>query len=550
MKDVTRGDILAADIIHEDTMLIKKGTKLTDAMINLLKKEQIEAIKILENGRHSEMLSSQDLMLHSGSSVSKQSREEQARNTFFHALSTVGHEHRYGKILNKDRDLQQIMQLFTDMHVNHNFIDILYTLKKRDHYTFIHSFDVFILGTLLAKRQGIHHFDDIALGYLFHDIGKIEIPQDVLNKKGKLTFSEFSLIQKHTIKGEDILNSLQQNHIAHYARSHHERIDGSGYPDKLLDKDLSIAMKILQIVDVYSALTLKRAYKDALPAQVALRILMEDVKKYDKDILYDFIEALSIYPEDAIVLLSDHTTAIIKQVDNQAPILPNVKRIDQELAVTLPLNLSLTIAKMIDFQSTSFRSRFEMFLNDLMKGDQNACSDRFAQLIDGLQLEDIYTKIFLPAYWELQNNPPAYVKLPRCQTILINLLEQLEREMKALNNYHFKTAIVIDQNYHDPVAVQIMLGLLHVENIFPVVIHSPISEKNLIKLVANNEIESICIISVEDSFADKYPVLETMNLRLSDISSNALAEIFKEITDVTDESIHFYDRLFNCKEKA
>lgn len=368
IKDVTRGDILAADIIHENTMLIKKDTKLTDSMIHLLRKKQIEAINILANERHIETFSSQDLMLHSGSSVSKEYREEQAKNTFFHALSAVGHEHRYGKILNKDHDLQQIMQLFIDMHVNHNFIDILYTLKNQDHYTFIHSFDVFVLGTLLSKRQGIHHFDDIALGYLFHDIGKIEIAQDVLNKKGKLTFSEFSLIQKHTIKGEDILNALQQNHIAHFAHSHHERIDGSGYPDKLLDKDLPKTLKILHIVDVYSALTLKRPYKDALPAQEALQILMQDVKKYDKGILYDFIEALSIYPEDAIVLLSDHTTAIIKQVDNQSPILPNVKRVDQELAVTLPLNLSLTIAKMIDFQSTSFRSRLEEFLNDLMKG--------------------------------------------------------------------------------------------------------------------------------------------------------------------------------------
>lgn len=181
---------------------------------------------------------------------------------------------------------------------------------------------------------------------------------------------------------------------------------------------------------------------------------------------------------------------------------------------------------------------------------QNACSDCFAQLIDGLQLEDIYTKIFLPAYWELQNNPPAYVELARCQAILIDLLKQLEREMKALNNCHFKTAIVMDQNYHDPVAINIILGLLHIENIFPVVIHSPISEKNLINHVTKNEVESICPISIRDSFEDKYQVFETINVSLSNISSNALEDIFKDITNVTDESIDFYERLFNCREKA
>lgn len=68
--------------------------------------------------------------------------------------------------------------------------------------------------------------------------------------------------------------------------------------------------------------------------------------------------------------------------------------------------------------------------------------------------------------------------------------------------------------------------------------------------MADNELKSICLVSVGDSFADKYPVLQSMNVNLSDISSNRLADIFKDITDVTDKSINFYERLFNCREKA
>ena len=228
-------------------------------------------------------------------------KETKARDTFFNSLSFVGHEHRYGKMLNHDKDVQLLIQLFTDIHMNDHFIDTLYALKTWDHFAFVHSFDVFVLGTLIAKRLGLHQLESIALGFLFHDIGKMEISQDILAKEGKLTFNEFERIKRHTIEGEAILNSLGQSQIAHFARSHHERMDGSGYPDKLSKKELSKELRILQIIDVYSALTLQRPYKDEIPAQEALQILARDVNKYDKSILLELIEALAIYPSHSTV---------------------------------------------------------------------------------------------------------------------------------------------------------------------------------------------------------------------------------------------------------
>ncbi len=551
IKDIMTGEILGEDVIHGDIFLIKKGTELSKRMIDLLKKRQIEKIKISLNDSEAFQEQNHGLNSELPPAINKYN-ENTIKDTFFQSLAHVGYEHRFGKILNKNEDVQFLIQLFTDMHMNYDFMDTLYMLKSWDHYTFKHSFDVFVLGTLLAKRQGIHSLDSVALGYLFHDIGKIKISQDILSKKGKLTFNEFERIKKHTIKGEIILNALGQNHIAHFARSHHERIDGTGYPDHLSEKALSKEIKILNIVDVYSALTLKRPYKDAIPAQEALQILTQNINKYDKEILYDFIEALGIYPAHSTVLLSDHTTATIDEVSKYTPILPIVKRIDQDAPITLPLDFSLTVSGMIHSQSKSFQMRFKVFFNDLIRGDKQTCSDRFTDLVDGLQLEEIYTKIFLPSYRKtvklLNENLITQIQYYVSHAILIELLEQLEREMKELNNYKFKMSLIIDKKSHNLVPLKIVLGLLHIENIFPIVTDFPLSENHFKKHVVENDIESICIVYSNERTMRKYQSMFDQQLNLVHISFHQIEQILNEITEIKSGRIDFFRQLFSYGE--
>src|SRR5690606_7944953 len=121
-----------------------------------------------------------------------------AEDTFKRALMLVAHEHRYGKILNRDEDVQFLMQLFIHLHKKHDYIDTFYALRSWDEYTYLHSIDTFILGTLFAKKHGVHNIELVALGFLFHDIGKTKIPQKLLSKRGKLTYREFEIIKKHT----------------------------------------------------------------------------------------------------------------------------------------------------------------------------------------------------------------------------------------------------------------------------------------------------------------------------------------------------------------
>ncbi len=122
----------------------------------------------------------------------------------------------------------------------------------------------------------------IALAAIMHDVGKIAVPDAILNKQGKLTAEEFEIMKTHTVQGAHLLEKIPQmrNHAAFkyaydIARHHHERWDGRGYPDGLKGDEISIWAQIVSIADVYDALISKRVYKDAFPVEKALKMIAE-----------------------------------------------------------------------------------------------------------------------------------------------------------------------------------------------------------------------------------------------------------------------------------
>ncbi|MBW4520588.1 MAG: HD-GYP domain-containing protein [Scytolyngbya sp. HA4215-MV1] len=129
-------------------------------------------------------------------------------------------------------------------------------------------------------------------GYL-HDIGKMAIPTEVLQKPGTLTAAEWEVMKQHTLIGESICAALQPlSHILPVIRHHHERWDGSGYPDGLAGNDIPDLAQIVQVLDVYDALTHPRCYKPAFSAQHALRIMLEDAAKgwYNPELIQAFLQ--------------------------------------------------------------------------------------------------------------------------------------------------------------------------------------------------------------------------------------------------------------------
>lgn len=156
------------------------------------------------------------------------------------------------------------------------------TIEARDPYTNGHCRRLATYSTALGRRLGLSEEELVALhrGAYLHDVGKIGISDAVLLKAGRLTEEERGLMQQHTVTGDRLCGEMRLlADVRPIVRSHHERPNGTGYPDKLEGEDIPPLARILSVVDVYDALTTARPYKLALPSEEALRELREEAAR-------------------------------------------------------------------------------------------------------------------------------------------------------------------------------------------------------------------------------------------------------------------------------
>lgn len=166
-------------------------------------------------------------------------------------------------------------------------------IEAKDHFTKGHTDRVSSLAVNLGKHIGLSQQDINTLqkGGVLHDIGKIGVKDTILNKPGKLTDEEFAEVKKHPETGENICRPLRSlEPVLPIIKHHHEKYDGSGYPSGLVGEDIPLLARIMAIVDVYEALTSRRAYRDALTHDEAMRILGEETAdgKFDPVLLEKF----------------------------------------------------------------------------------------------------------------------------------------------------------------------------------------------------------------------------------------------------------------------
>ena len=160
------------------------------------------------------------------------------------------------------------------------------TVEHRDPYTGKHCQRLAVASVMLGEALGLGSQDLTALyrgGYL-HDIGKIAIPDAILFKRGGLTPEEWQIMQSHPIRGEEICRPMQSlAPVLPIIRGHHERWDGSGYPDGLAGEDIPLLARIMQVADIYDALTTERPYKPALSSEESFAVMEEEVRRGWRD---------------------------------------------------------------------------------------------------------------------------------------------------------------------------------------------------------------------------------------------------------------------------
>mgnify|MGYP002783816073 CR=1 FL=1 len=160
------------------------------------------------------------------------------------------------------------------------------TVEQRDHYTGMHCQRLATYSVAIGLKLGLSREQLLALyrGGFLHDIGKVSVPDSILYKKSLLSDEEWEIMRSHTTRGEEICRPMKSlAPVLPIIRNHHERWDGSGYPDQLAGEKIPLLARILQIVDIYDALTTSRPYKPAWTHQEAVAILMQEVQRGWRD---------------------------------------------------------------------------------------------------------------------------------------------------------------------------------------------------------------------------------------------------------------------------
>ncbi len=208
-------------------------------------------------------------------------------------------------------------------------------LKKRDEYTAIHSLNVCIFSIAFGRHMEFHEdaLNDIGFGALLHDIGKMRVPLEILNKPGKLTDEEFAQMRLHPGFGKEVLE-LHQGIPASaidIAYAHHERVNGSGYPLGLSGGEISLFARMVGIVDVYDAITSNRVYHNGLGSSEALdRLFKWRNDHFDMTLIEGFIQCVGIYPVGSLVELSSGEVGLVTQINRQQRLRPSVTLILDE----------------------------------------------------------------------------------------------------------------------------------------------------------------------------------------------------------------------------
>lgn len=202
-------------------------------------------------------------------------------------------------------------------------------IREKDAYLLEHSVNVSILMTIFAKQMGFEQelIQQLATGALLHDMGKIKVPDHILNKPGRLDPDELKEMRNHVLYSFELLEAVPglSPVSIDVAAVHHERLDGKGYPLGLKDQQISMYGRMIAIVDTYDAITATRCYKEGQSGITALKIMKKESHSYDQELLSQFIQAIGIHPVGTLVKLKSQKLAIVLRANKTDPLRPVVK---------------------------------------------------------------------------------------------------------------------------------------------------------------------------------------------------------------------------------
>ncbi len=211
---------------------------------------------------------------------------------------------------------------------NPNAMLFMTRVKEKDSYLFEHATSVTSLMTAFASNLKMDEADiqQIAIGTFLKDIGTVLVSDKIVKCTGKYTPEAFELMKKHVTYSEKILTQVpgMTDLALDVAINHHERLDGSGYPNGLTGAKLSQVARMIAIVDSYDAMISDRAHKSAMTSTQAFKELLKHSKWYDQDLVQRFIKFLGVHPVGSLVMLSSGKLGVVYQENTKEPLKPIV----------------------------------------------------------------------------------------------------------------------------------------------------------------------------------------------------------------------------------
>lgn len=360
VQNLQEGMILAADAVTPNgQMLIPVGTVITENHLFRLNLYQILSAVIYEE---SDKVSEEDILIDTPldtiaeDDITSDTDARPIRNEAFLRFNQVYtkvdkiiraqfEDILEGKPVDQNKLLGTSDALLKSVRVKSDLFNYMHHVRSEDYHTYVHAINVSVLCSIFGHwmKMPKESIDALVVAGLIHDIGKIKIPVDLLNKSTPLSDEEFDQIRQHALLGYEMVKDLDlSDDIKQTVLLHHERNDGSGYPYGYTREEIPEFAKIVAILDIYDAMTTHRSYHAKFsPFKVIQIFEQESYGHLDTKYLFTFLENIAHYYLGEEVRLTDGTKGKIVFIHNQSPSRPIIQSGDQMIDLLTTKDLKI-----------------------------------------------------------------------------------------------------------------------------------------------------------------------------------------------------------------
>lgn len=372
VQDLRVGMLLAENIYDlEGNILLASGIRLRDSYIRKIEETPMVRIAVmLQPGEQPEKRETQEQDQPLSAIQQKQQRLEATRSEAKSAMDKVLKQLQSQEFNSLDTILEIVERILNDILGSDDIVFHIDQLRDIDDYTFDHGINVAILSIVMGVVSGMNrqNLKELATGAILHDVGKLFLDQDLLNKPGALTGEEFGLVKHHSRLGYEVMRKFPElsAEAALISLNHHERLDGSGYPAGLSGDAIDLNSQIVGMVDVFDALTADKVYAKKVSPYKAVQTLIKLAgTHFNPELVKRFVSAIGYYYHGSVVCLQNDSYGVVIERDRYRPVVRIVQDahgslVTDHFEIDLKKNPTMRIKRMLteaEAQSLAYYAR-------------------------------------------------------------------------------------------------------------------------------------------------------------------------------------------------